>query len=321
MRLSTIFSLLITCSFLTTSPGFAMLAEEEKGTTIPKQLTFEEQLEKAEKFVGERTSNALPVKMVFGATNKECDRITDEAYIFLDTMDHDPNGRTHVKADFNDLNKMGKIAAAIGPHLTELSVDDSTYKFTEWTTSHLRLFTSMLKDDGKFIFCPCVQFAPVQSQYTPSSDEEITEALRAINLFDSEKLPNGYRLPWTNPSAADLDLPEVLEVFQKYEPLDQFKGLTERECNTKLKELGFRIFYPPRVLQDPQELKRQIAKGFKDRIVRERAEREFYLPNIQKVLEAYFEDVRLEENVPFPFPSRYNKMVSFMIYAKNPKRD
>lgn len=315
-----ILTVLAILTFLARSPSFATDGESEAITSEKRNIpSLENQLDNVIKFITQRKKDNLPVKMVLGATNKECDRISDESYIFFDMLPHNTDGRTYIQASFNDIPQLTTIANSLRSCLKEIVMDDSTFKFTNWTIEHIKLFTLMLTTDGEFVFCPEVQFWESDPYYKASTDQEILTALKVLNNFSIDKISRGYTVPLVLFSDIDMNSPEFKEQFCKYEPLEQFKNLSDKESLAKQKSLGVTTFYFPSAFENEIILKKTLARNIKSKILIEIAN-DFYYSHVQNVFKQHFNIVDMLVNSSLPFPSNStNTTLPLVIHAKYPK--
>lgn len=90
----------------------------------------------------------------YGFPLKSMERFTAE-YVFLDKYSKPDHLRNRdLKVDFNDLEQLKRLATDFSGYFDSIILDDSTFKFTEWTKDHLGQFKAMLKDGGMFVFAP-----------------------------------------------------------------------------------------------------------------------------------------------------------------------
>lgn len=88
-------------------------------------------------------------------THLEFNNRFSKEYVFLDKFANpNPNKTRELKVDFNDLRQLKKISTEFLNYFDKIILDDSTYKYTEWTKEHLICFKNMLKEGGEFIFGP-----------------------------------------------------------------------------------------------------------------------------------------------------------------------
>jgi hypothetical protein len=170
--------------------------------------------------IQERKIKNLPLKLVLGATNKECGRLAGDEWVFWDTSEHNPEGNPYFKLDFNEEGNLLAVAQKYGPTFDEIILDDSTYKFVQWNVRHLKCFSAMLKDNGKFVFVPSYLQSPSWSGSIPSKKEEIFEEMKRINpLYTPSKssrmcLPICYILPILDKSVGEENTKEVCRQFE-----------------------------------------------------------------------------------------------------------
>lgn len=318
------------------------LMEEDLDATHAQALLLKSQLEEVSKFVEYRKSQGLPIRMVFGATTKESERIEgsegikDGSVIYLDISSHDPQSKPHIQASFNDLDQLSQIAITVGPNLDQIVVDDSTFKAAQWTKKHLDKFAAMLKKDGEFMFPTFVREPEAAGEHIISNVKEIDGILKKTQVFLVDGITGKFYLPKFTPHL-DLETPEVIEDYNKYFPYEKFNNLTMDQYWDKLDELKVKEYIYPwplgfeiesgilkhKKIPTDIEIKQSIALPLQsteyNKGICEKIYNEYYHPHIKMVLAQHFEQVELKENTTLPFPSNGNDKIAYLMVAKNPK--
>jgi hypothetical protein len=235
---------------------------------------------------------------------------------------HEPQGRPYIEADFNRAFFLTHLAKTMESSLTQIILDDSTYKFTSWGKSHLQALASMLLPEGEFIFPPAFQVGVIGTHDFSTMEETLAYVkFRNYDLFrNSEGLLKSFIMPYITPSDEFCNSQEVKEAIAKYDVLKPFLSLPEKEFCDKQFELGFNAAYPPLVVGNEQMLTKEIARRIIESQVEERCTEDICLPHVKKVLEQFFTDVNIFKNVSLPFQSNYNKTTLPIVISAKPKR-
>jgi hypothetical protein len=138
-------------------------------------------------------TNQLKVSLILGAMTQESPRFLSAhegsgaspmKYIYLDVRSHQPSDELHVQADFNNLEHLRALSAALAGKVNIILFDHSVYKFAFLHQSHLLLFKAMLRPGGTF-FMPLEPFLPVTDKgtYLNAGDTVTGEAEKDIPYF------------------------------------------------------------------------------------------------------------------------------------------
>ncbi len=323
------FSTLIALFFIDAGIATEKHTENYEGepTSTTLSTSLENQVERVAKFIVERKLNNLPVKMVLGAKNTECTRISDDSWIFFDMNSHDAQGRAHLQASFNDLSHLATIAKGIGHSLDQIVVDSSTFKFASWRSEHIQSFASMLTPGGEFVFSPFVEsYGVAMVQF--SDDEKSWNAIKNENTFPSDRIQVNFSIPYSVILAPeDLSLSEVQKTVEKYKVLRNFTHLRKEdfdpsmcgdcdEFDYKTSELGLGMIDIETLCND-EKLTLFIANDIKENNVIMKIRKEIHIPHVLSFFTPYFEKVTVDYDGPYPFTTNYD--YQSIIYAKNPK--
>lgn len=321
---NTFFTLFVACSPLAGSSCFAMDVEQN---TASISVLQKQQIEAIKDFVVERQSKNLPVIMVLGAKNTECNRITGDEYIFFDCLSHDPQGRPHIQGNFNDDNLLTALAVAINSSLDQLVVDSSTTKDARWEPKHISLFVKMLKPEGKFLIPPTYDGGAITERFSTREQMWLKVTQENQEAFSSPYLRWGicYALGYsfTDVVSEDLKEPEfkatVEKELQRHKFLQPFTHLDEEEFEQKAEELGFtHLLYSKNTVADDQKLQFSIAKNIKADEVFDKTITEIYHPYVKAFLAPYFKEVIVDYEEPFPF--RTTHPIRRVICAQYPQK-
>lgn len=161
--------------------------------------------------------------LVLGVNNEEKDLLErfNDSYIFLNIQQQNPTNPRSLTTDFNDLTQLQGLAAQLPGTFDKIILDDSTFKFTKWSTDHLVQFRNFLKLNGEFIFAPflgsmVLRTAPdwkrVFREEVPQTEHAMKEhLLQQANLTTLKKMifNEAFIVPFNFDSQADKLISQV----------------------------------------------------------------------------------------------------------------
>ncbi|OJW51532.1 MAG: hypothetical protein BGO67_09935 [Alphaproteobacteria bacterium 41-28] len=301
---------------------------------IIRSKTLLKQVKKVESFITERKGVELPVKLVFGERNTETKLHSDESWIYFDEFEHDPSGRPHIQGNFNDVELLQFLATRLGRSLDEAVFSDATSKFMIWNSNHLRALVALLKETGQFIFNPAN--TPDQAyKGTPLYDRgDILKEAKVLNVADYslDALPRYVKLPKIGVTVEEKEDPVFLEKFKeltdKYREMMPYspqsvgeENFKERAFLLKLRELALpsiNALY----LDDHELWKQSLIEGSKKENILNAVYREVHIPQTVRVFEQFFNEIEVQEDVPYPIPTAWDRggQIKYTIVkAKYPK--
>lgn len=310
------------------------------------QLSVNHQSLRMEEFVAERKSRQEPTNLVLGARNLESDRF-GPGWIYINSDTHDPDGVPHLTVDFNSLEDLNRVSRIVGSNLAQIAMDANTYFYNEWTFDHLLALTSMLKDDGNFVFSlysfswstypgefitslEMAQEMKVTDKYVTSKDDwhsEVFPSSAAHPIVSVRVEEESIDLEYRKVMALK-DLPEYQELIPYMTEYAENKK-PDPASQEKVKKFRKKYGFHPGVLFRNEEarIREDIRRDLQQpeiskitELLRNRIEREGLVPYVKRVLHHLFGKVDVLENAPLPFPNNWRKLEKFVFTAKFPKQ-
>jgi hypothetical protein len=298
---------------------------QQTGVKQKSQLALE--LEKVKAFIETNKSKNIPTTLVLGACNNEenLNRFP-ETTVFFDMSTQDSEGRPYLTADFDDLEQLKEIKQVVDSSFSRIVMDDSTFKFTNWTIPHLQEFKNMLTEGGQFIFTSGQLNMMENLEKENLSDDQTLQFFKENNVFEPGILPTGYvAIHSLNLSVSEKDLnnPEVQARLERYlslkeyvdalspeqqKALDNLRSSEFGEYGKKAQELGLQKYPDHSQLSNLDNLRPSIAKTLKTERLNKQFKRETLLPYMKRFLEQVFPHVDLQLDAPtYPIGSNFSE--------------
>lgn len=153
-------------SSIALASSFAIAAAEVRDTPIDycapavRISLIQEQIIGVSQYSQKLKAEGKPVRLILGVDNGEprgLDRF-DDTYVFLNYTQTNPKDTRSLSVNFNKLEELRELSHGLHDQFDMISVDDSTFKFTKWTSQHLELFKQLLRQGGNFIYAPDLGF-------------------------------------------------------------------------------------------------------------------------------------------------------------------
>lgn len=253
-------------------------------------------------------------KLVLGVKCNEAnlERFSND-YIFLDLVQNSENNRA-LSVNFNDLDELKLVASFLKDIFIMIVLDDSTYKFTNWSREHLAYFKEMLRPQGQFIFGPSLECTSISFNQVAISYEESLKNLKKW-LKSQSTLVHSFEVPYLL-TAGSRNF--SLEVQKRLEIYEAFQNRSMEEWDDLMTELSIDWMPSDSLLKKSVE---EICVHVSREVIQDELRRDFYdnyiLPDntIEITSEVFNGEVLLEYNKSLPFTSNYNPKLKYIIRA------